>query len=369
MRHLRFLALAAIAASATLSVSAAAQSTADQLTFYGFINQAYGVSGQTPIQGLNKDATTDYRAAALQLRFAISPNDNFVVQALTRSRGTNPLSSDPGVVLVDWAFYHHRFDNASIRVGRIPAPFGFLAETREVGTLLPFYRAPAGYYLEAIRNLDGLTLTNQHAIAGGQLETTVYGGGTSGTLLTWVPPGLPFSYVLTKARFERLVGLQTVYTTPIEGVRLLGGLSTLRFLDTAKVQTAGPAVRLDLLNAGIDARFDRVFARGETRRAKNGSNAKTYNYYVQTGIRPLQNLWINAQGDFGTVDNYVPATDSYADRMMSADRALSLSYSFAPNIVGKMEQHWASGGIDGYVAPNAILPLAHYSIASLAVSF
>ena len=200
--------------------------------------------------------------------------------------------------LVDWAFYHHRFDNASIRVGRIPAPFGFLAETREVGTLLPFYQAPAGYYLEAIRNLDGLTLTNQHSIIGGQLETTLYGGGTSGTLLTWVPPGLPFSYVLTKARFERLVGAQMVYTTPIEGVRLLGGLSTLRFLDTAKVQTAGPAVHLDLLNAGVDARFDRVFARGEARRAKNGSNAKTYNYYLQTGIRPLQNLWINAQGDF-----------------------------------------------------------------------
>jgi hypothetical protein len=55
--------------------------------------------------------------------------------------------------------------------------------------------------------------------------------------------------------------------------------------------------------------------------------------------------------------------------MLSADRALSLSYSFAPNIVGKMEQHWAKGGIDGYVGPNAPLPQAHYSIASLAVSF
>jgi len=369
MRHLRILALAAIAASATLSANASAQGTAEQLTFYGYINQAYGVSGQTPIQGLNKDATTDYRSAAVQLRFAISPNDNFVVQALTRSRGTNPLSADPGVVSVDWAFYHHRFDATSIRVGRIPAPFGFLAETREVGTLLPFYRAPAGYYLEAIRNLDGMTVTNQHSVIGGQLETTIFGGGTSGTLLTWVPPGLPFSYVLTKARFERLIGAQMVYSTPIEGIRLLGGISSLRFLDTTKVQTAGPAVQLALVNAGIDARFDRVFARGETRRSKNGSNAKTYNYYFQTGVRPLENLWINAQGDFGTVDNYVPATDSYANRMMSADRALSLSYSFASNIVGKMEQHWASGGIDGYVAPTAVLPLAHYSIASLAVSF
>src|SRR5206468_585683 len=121
------------------------------------------------------------------------------------------------------------------------------------------------------------------------------------------------------------------YTTPIEGVRLLGGISALRLLDTAKVQPAGPPAQLALINGGIDARFDRVFARGEARRTKNGSNAKTYNYYFQTGIRPIESLWINAQGDFGTVDNYVAATDSYANRMMSADRALALSYSFAPN--------------------------------------
>ena len=44
MRKLRFITLTAIAASVTLAASAAAQGTADQLTFYGFINQAYGVS-------------------------------------------------------------------------------------------------------------------------------------------------------------------------------------------------------------------------------------------------------------------------------------------------------------------------------------
>ena len=45
MQHLRFIALAAIAASVTFAMNAAAQTSADQLTFYGFINQAYGVSG------------------------------------------------------------------------------------------------------------------------------------------------------------------------------------------------------------------------------------------------------------------------------------------------------------------------------------
>ena len=368
MRSLRRLAFAATAASAALTTSATAQSSAEQLTFYGFLNQGYGVSGALPILGLNKDASTDYRAAAIQARFAISPVDNFVVQAVTRSLGTSPQGVAPGTVALDWAFYHHRFDVASVRVGRIPAPFGFLAETREVGTLLPFYRAPANYYIESFRSVDGAMATNELPIAGGTLETSIFGGGTNGSLVTWLPPNFPVPFVNTKLRFERLLGAQMVYTTPLEGVRLLGGLTTLRVLDTAKVQPV-PATKIGLLNAGIEAKFDRVFARGETRRIKSGSNARQYSYYAQAGVQPIKSFWINAQGDFAEDEGYVAAANTYMGRVSSADRALSLSYQFAPNVVGKVEQHWAKGGIDGFVAPTAPLPYAHYSIASFAVSF
>lgn len=368
MRSLRRLAFAATAVSVALSSSAMAQSSAEQLTFYGFLNQGFGVSGAVPILGLNKDASTDYRVAAIQARFAISPVDNFVVQAVTRSLGTSPQGVAPGTVALDWAFYHHRFDLASIRLGRIPAPFGFLAETREVGTLLPFYRAPANYYLESFRSIDGVMATNELSIAGGTLETSIFGGGTNGSIVTWLPPNYPVPFVNTKIRFERLLGAQMVYTTPIEGVRLLGGLTTLRTLDTARVQLV-PATKIALLNAGIDARFDRVFARGETRRIKSGSNTRQYSYYAQAGVQPIKNLWVNAQGDFGEDEAYIAAAKSYMGRVSSADRALSVSYQFAPNLVGKVEQHWAKGGIDGFVAPNSPLPYAHYSIASFAVSF
>jgi len=364
MRPLSTLALACVAASAILSATAGAQSNAEQLTIHGYLNQGYGVSGGLPILGLQKDPSGDYRAAALQVRYAISPNDNFVVQAGTRSLGTSPLSSPPGSVTLDWAFYHHRFDLASVRVGRVPLPFGFLNETREVGTLLPFYRAPSNYYLESFRSLDGAMATNQTAFAGGSLETTLYGGGAVGTTVTW----LPTTVITTRSRFERTLGVQLTYNSPVEGIRLLGGLNTLRSLDTAKVQVA-PALKVVSLTGGVDASFDRFVARGESRRIMVGSNQRQYSYYAQTGVRVLDKLWINGQGDFAETSTYTAAVTDYVNRMTSADRAVGLSYKFTPVVVGKLEQHWAKGGVDAYVPANSELPYVTYGIASFAVSF
>jgi hypothetical protein len=368
MRFSRLFVLGVLAASPAFSATATAQSSAEQLTFFGFLNQGYGVSGAQPILGLNKDASSDYRVGAVQVRFAITPVDNFVVQAVTRSLGTSPLSNQSGNVNLDWAFYHHRFDFASVRLGRIPAPFGFLAETREAGTLLPFYRAPAGYYFESFRSIDGAMATHELGFAGGRLETSVFGGGTNGTDVTWLPPNMPVPSVTTPLRFERLMGTQVVYTTPLDGIRLLGGVTQLRFLDTAKVQIA-PASKIALANVGIDARFERAFARGEARRLKNGSDSRQYSYYAQAGVSPVAKLWINVQGDFTEDQAFVPAAKTYMGRMSSADRAASLSYQFLSNVVAKVEQHWAKGGIDGFVDPSGPLPDAHYSIASFAVSF
>lgn len=363
MRTLRTLVLASTLASAILASRAGAQSNVDKLTLYGFLNQGYGMAGATPVLGLNKDATGDYRAAALQVRYAISPSDNFVVQAGSRSLGTSPFTSPPGTVTLDWAFYHHRFDFASLRVGRVPVPFGFLSETREVATLLPFYRAPANYYLESFRSLDGAMITNDHPFAGGSLETSLFAGGTNGSIVTW----LPTTVITTKLRFERLIGGGLTYTTPIEGIRIRGGLAGLRSLDTAKVQLA-PATKMTILSGGVDANFERVMARGEWRRIKVASNQRLYSYYAQTGVRLLDKLWLNGQGDFGATENFTPAVNEYVGRT-TADRAAALSYQFRPNVVGKFEQHWAKGGVDAFVAPNAETPYTTYSIASVAVSF
>lgn len=362
MRSIRTVALTWAMIQLALPMSARAQSSADKLSFYGFLNQGIGVSGEKPVLGLNKDVSGDYRAAALQARYALSPIDNFVVQAGSRSMGTSPFSSAPGTVMLDWAFYHHRFEHAALRIGRVPVPFGLMAETRDVGTLLPFYRAPANYYLESFRSLDGVTATNDVRVAGGRLETIAYAGGTNGSIVTW----LPTTVVTTKLRFERLIGGDVTYATPIDGIKLRGGIASLRSLDTAQVQAA-PATKLAVLSGGFDATFDRFFARGESRRIKIGSNSRQYSYYAQTGVRVIHTLRINAQGDFLSEGANTPI--GYVDHLSSADRGVSATYEFAPNVVGKMEQHWVHGGIDRFVAPGSETPYASYSLASLAVTF
>ena len=365
MRNLRALALTCTAATVLSGTDAGAQSSLDKLTFYGFLNQAYGVSNAQPILGLNKDASGDYRAAALQVRYSLSPNDNFVVQAGSRALGTSPYGSAPGTVSLDWAFYHHRFDVASVRLGRVPVPFGYLSETREVGTLLPFYRAPASYYLESFRSLDGGMLTNEVEVpvVGGSFETTMFAGGSSGSQATY----LPTTVVNTRLRFERLIGVNLLYKTPLEGLSLRGGLATLRSLDTAKVQLA-PATKLAILSGGAEALYDRVMFRGEARRIKIGSNSKQYSTYAQAGVRALDKLWLNGQVDLNTGEAFVAPLNEYVGRT-TADRGLGLAYHFAPSIVGKFEQHFATGGVDMYVPATAAMPYTNYSIVSVAISF
>jgi hypothetical protein len=363
MRRLSVRLPLAIAAALLCAARVEAQSSIDKLSFYGFLNQGYGVSTAQPILGLNKDASGDYRAAALQVRYAISSTDNFIVQAGSRAIGTSPLSSAPGTVNLDWAFYHHRFDAAAVRVGRMPVPFGFLSETRDVGTLLPMYRAPASYYLESFRSVDGAMVDFDVPLTGGALGATAYVGGTNGSFLTW----LPTSVVVSRLRLERMIGGNLTYNTPLPGVQLRGGLAALRTLDTAKVQAA-PASKFVVLSGGLEATYDRFLVRGETRRIKIGSNSRQYSTYLQTGARVLDKLWLNGQLDLASAEAYNGLLGGYVGRA-SADRALGFAWHFAPNVVGKMEQHFAKGGIDGFVPTGAETPYTNYSIASLAVSF
>ena len=364
MRNFRFLAAVAMLAPALYGTSAAAQtSSSDKLTWHGYLTQGYGVSSPVPILGLNRDPSGDYRAAALQLRYAIAPTDNFVVQAGTRSFGSSPYATTAGTVVVDWAFYQHQFAHTSLQVGRVPVPFGFLSELRDVGTLLPFYRAPATYYLESYRSLDGVKVTHYLSLPAGSLDVAAYAGGTDGRQITWLPNG---QYVNTKLRFERLVGGDLTYNTPIEGLRLRGGIATLRSLDTATVQTA-PAMQVAVLDGGMEGNFDRVMLRGESRRMKIGPNGRTYDNYLQTGLRATSKLWVNGQVNMTNVDNLTGA--GRYEAQTADDRALGLAYNFQPNLVAKLEKHWAHGGVDAYVPAGTAPPFVSYAVASISVSF
>ena len=152
------LALALVA----IAQQASAQN-ADKLSIHGYLTQGYAVSDSAHVEGIPKEGTTDYRRAALLMRYATTSSDNFVIQLAHRRLGNSPSMQFEPDVKVDWAYYEHTFSGPStrLRVGKSPIPFGIYNEVRYVGTQLPFYRAPYAMYHEGIytaETVDGVSV-------------------------------------------------------------------------------------------------------------------------------------------------------------------------------------------------------------------
>jgi hypothetical protein len=57
-----------------------AQAAASKVSVHGYLTQGWGRSSGVAFYGLSDDASTDFRYAALQLRYIPTSNDQFVVQ-------------------------------------------------------------------------------------------------------------------------------------------------------------------------------------------------------------------------------------------------------------------------------------------------
>ena len=160
-----------------------------------------------------------------------------------------------------------------------------------------------------------------------------------------------------------MYGAQLTYTTPIDGIRVLGS-----YQDAAGSRWWRlPIVQAQRVTAGLDGTFDRLFARTEGKRVQTGPDTFGYYYYLQTGVRLADKLWLNGQGDFADASGVDFTGVSSPRHPVSEDRALGFSYQFSSSLVAKLEHHWAKGNVDAF-APSA-LPVTSYSIASFAVSF
>jgi hypothetical protein len=161
---------------AILAIPVAAAATEDEfkLKIHGYLTQAYAwadldddpdmlswLEGQ--ILGIEEEGTTDYRTLALQIRYDFDDRSSVVIQFDHERQGINRLVEGRDEVEVDWAFYNHRFEGGtSIRVGRMPLPWGLYNEIRDVGTLLPFFRPVEEIYAESDtfnESVDGIQVT------------------------------------------------------------------------------------------------------------------------------------------------------------------------------------------------------------------
>src|SRR4051794_34223672 len=203
--------LPALAVLLSLGVAASAASAQDissKLSIHGYLTQGAAVSDSSMVVGISKQGTTNYRRAALLMRYAQTPRDAFVIQVAHRRLGDSPIMNFEPDVKVDWAFYERKFlGQSSLRIGKAPIPFGIYNETRYTGTILPFYRAPYAMYFEGAytsETVDGAVLSHTFlADAPFRFDASVYGGSYDLLEFRQVPTSpTDFAYAIGKAEAQ-----------------------------------------------------------------------------------------------------------------------------------------------------------------------
>ena len=344
---------------------------ADRLSIHGYLTQGYAVSDSHQVMGITHDGTFDYRRAALLFRFKGTPKDAFVVQLANRELGESPIDAVTPEVQMDWAFYERRLGSkTTLRVGKAPIPTGIFNETRYVGTLLPFYRAPFGFYQEGAfvsETLNGFVLNRALASSGSWALTGSLFGGEFDNLQSGVifaGPDTPPEFVVVKAKTKNLLGAQFWLQTPVKGLR--AGIGAERHDDRGLFANHDGAK--DWWGS-VDGEFERFTTRAEYRYiAFGGNSGYLQTYYGQIGFRILDALSVNVQRDVMDLQLVLPTGKKHLP--WTHDNAIGINYDFAPNIVAKLEIH-DNDGFNFEEVVNLLGETAEsrYLIASMSVSF
>ena len=340
----------------------------DRLTISGYFTQAFAVSDGLQILGITDEVTGDYRTGALQFRYEISDKDLFVLQLDHESLGDSsaqPFRDDLGV---DWFFYQRDLGpTTTISLGRVPLPIGIYNEIKDVGTLLPFFRAATGIYGDGTwtaESVDGFVL--KHEFAGSSdwsLEASLYYGN-------WerIEDDTSIQAVAV-ADVNNAVGVQFWLNTPISGLRF--GFGANRYdVNNSLFQPPGVTDTNEDMYFSLDADFGKFALRSEYFDDQyTGGYWKAWN--TELFFRPTDSLTFIAGYDKGDLKFTVPFFAVF-DENWSTDLVLGANYAVRPDLVLKLEYHWHEGydiegqNVDSFFSPQLEV---EYAIASVSVHF
>jgi hypothetical protein len=341
-----------------------------KLTVHGYLSKAYATASEHQLYGIPTGGTFDYRTAALQFGYQLTSDDRFVIQLSHERIGAATAASHENTVELDWIFYEHRFDaDTSAKIGKIQIPYGIFNEVRDVGTLLPFYRAPAEFYGEtsyANETVDGAMVSRRF------FTSTPWTLDVSAFVGSWE---FALAGQTTKADVELAGGLHAWLSTPIEGVRIGGGYRRMGITGASR-KTEGRVYWTDG-NLAVEADLGRAVVRAEWRKTDFGTGSWYKAYYGQVGVQLIGDLWLNAQYEHSTNKFDIPGSPTKLTLDMLEDKAAGLNYAFRPDLKLKAEYHWNSGYyVEDVLFPTVLRHMltddpfdAKYAIVSIAVSF
>ena len=315
---------------AGVPASVAAQSDSP-LQVHGYLTQGWGIADGGTFLGIPEGGTADYRNLAIQFRYALGDQDNVTFQFSHRRLGSNPIIVGEQDVKLDWAFYGRNIGNASLRVGRIPIPAGIYNEVRDVGVLLPLYRAPFNFYLEGAftsETVDGI-VAGYEFFRGAPWSVEVAGYYGRYDMINRADVG--GAYVPVATEVSQVYGGQAWINTPVTGVRFGGGLSS------QNVETGPFAGDWSNWHASADVSLSRVVARAEYR-SFDIPNIGYDAYYGYLGLNVTNQLTVHGQADFADLAyGPLPKVD------MNNEYTAGASFAFRPNLVLKGEMHFTNG--------------------------
>lgn len=322
---------------------------------HGYITQGAGASESLPVVGLSTTGTTDYRTVALQARYRVDDRSNVVVQMSHRRIGDSPLASLEPALELDWAFYRRSIGPVVVNAGRIPMPRGFYNEIRDVGTLLPFFRAPTTIYPDGTEAVDGLAATTRVDLGRWSVEANAFAGGTEWKGVVRDDEQL----VPTASRSEVSFGSQLWLATPITGVR--AGIFYYNFEDVITEDRRGAAW---VASGEIDR--DRWMVRSEV------ADIRLTDYVIRFGyahgrFKVTPQIHLTGQYEQSNMEISVPVDASWTEMK---DGALGIAFAPSPSVIFKLEGHRAEGyafdvPMDRFGAPAS----SSYAILSMSVSF
>ncbi len=360
--------------SLTLLLSLAGTSFAEEkerkFFFNAYLTQAYGETDSAQVLGLDEDGTFDYRSAALLFRYQPTRKDRIVVQLSHERLGASPFASLRDDVELDWAFYEHRFNSGyEARVGRVPIPFGIYNETRDVGTLLEFYRPPVSIYFEGAytsETVDGVVLSKSffedHPWS---LSVDLYGG-------TWDRPAY-LAPTVYEGEAKDAFGAQLWLQTPVEGMRI--GLAAQRFNQQGGLEIFGEAGVAEVYLLSFDANFEHFVLRAEGQWIDSSllyvPKLQALGYYGLTGWRFSENFEAYFSHEHSlTKWNFGMGIPTFRFDPLYKDSAISLIYRFNPKALVRLEaHHFETSSLDVATPPGLFSVTTEIAILSFSVSY
>jgi hypothetical protein len=329
------------------------------LSIHGFLTQGWARAWDNPVAGIPGDAgTVDYRSVALQFGYRLGDADRLVLQFSHRRNG-NSLLQDEHVAL-GWAFYERRFGEGTVRVGKVPLPGGMFNETRNVGTALPFFRAPLHFYLESAETLDGAVIGYRFRA---QHPWSLYAEVSGGQFDLHLALNTPTGPVITTIDVRSAVGANLWLETPIAGTRI--GVGASRYNETGSTGEALSGSRTWIISG--ESHLGRLTARAEIQQARSDEYVFDAEY-AQLGFQIVPTVSLNLQTEYSQVTVATPVGD--LDIVLAHDHALGLAWMVLPNAVLKIEGHRFKGfNVDTFYPLDAPTPKARYMIASISVGF